>query len=233
MRINVLQHTPNEGPGSIQDWSNKHGHQMYVYHPYQFGILPTAEETDMLVVLGGPMSPNDNLGWIKQERVLISQLLNYHKPIFGACFGAQQIAKTLGYSVKKAQAKEVGWAPVYLKSQQIPDLPPKMIALHWHEEMCEIPNQAELLFSSDLVRNQGFILGGNVLGLQFHFEPKADNVREMVVNDWKYALHQNDWKYALHQNDLKQTPTDILAQPVPAENKTVMYKLLDYIVEDK
>jgi len=76
MRINVLQHTPNEGPGMIQDWSQKHGHEMYIYHPYQFGYLPTAEETDLLVILGGPMSPNDNLSWIKQERDLIKEFID-------------------------------------------------------------------------------------------------------------------------------------------------------------
>ena len=44
MRINVLQHTPNEGPGTIQEWSQDRGHEMYVYHPYQFDNLPTADE---------------------------------------------------------------------------------------------------------------------------------------------------------------------------------------------
>ena len=126
MRINVLQHTPNEGPGTIQEWSQDRGHEMYVYHPYQFGNLPTADETDMLIILGGPMSPNDDLTWIKQERVLIQRLLDAHKPIFGACYGAQQIAKTLGYAVKKAPHKEVGWAPVYLKSDLISDIPQKL-----------------------------------------------------------------------------------------------------------
>lgn len=76
MRINVLQHTPNEGPGTIQEWSQDRGHEMYVYHPYQFGNLPTADETNLLIILGGPMSPNDDLTWIKQERVLIRQLLD-------------------------------------------------------------------------------------------------------------------------------------------------------------
>ena len=221
MRINVLQHTPNEGPGTIEQWAQDYGHEMYIYHPYQFGNLPTAEETDMLVVLGGPMSPNDDLPWIKQERLLIKQLLDQHKPIFGACYGAQQIAKTLGYDVKKAPHKEVGWAPVYLKSNLISDIPEKLTALHWHEEMLEVPKQAELLFSSDLVKNQGFVMD-NVIGLQFHFEPAADNVREIAINDDQYPLDHND---------LHQTSEEIIAHGVPAENKRVMYRLLDYIAE--
>jgi GMP synthase-like glutamine amidotransferase len=222
MRVNVLQHTPNEGPGSIQDWAHVNHHDFYVYHPYQFGNLPTADETDLLVVLGGPMSPNDDLPWIKQERVLIQNLLDQHKPIFGACYGAQQIAKTLGYPVTKAPHKEVGWAPVYRQNDAIPGIPEKLVALHWHEEMFTVPDEAQLIFSSDLVKNQGFLLGDNVIGLQFHFEPLIDNVREMAVNDDGYPLDHND---------LHQTPAEIIAHGVPDENKRVMFKLLDFITK--
>ncbi|MGF2384587.1 type 1 glutamine amidotransferase [Lentilactobacillus otakiensis] len=223
MRINVLQHASDEGPGSTQDWAHSKGHQMYIYHPDQFGHLPTADETDMLVVLGGPMSPNDDLPWIKQERALIKELLNNHTPIFGACFGAQQIAKALGYSVTKGPAKEVGWAPVYRKSDVIPGLPAQLTALHWHEETFEIPDGADLLFSSDNLKNQGFVLNHQVVGLQFHFEPKEDNVREMVVNDSAY----------IQGSVLNQTAEEILARQVPAENKNVMFQILDYISENQ
>lgn len=46
MRINVLQHTPNEGPGAILSWAAAHEHQVFIYHPYQFGQLPMAAETE-------------------------------------------------------------------------------------------------------------------------------------------------------------------------------------------
>ena len=224
MRINVLQHTPNEGPGAIQSWAHDHGHDMYIYHPYQFGNLPTAKETDLLVILGVPMSPNDDDEWIGRERVLIKHLLAAHKPIFGACYGAQQIAKTCGAAIKKAPHKEVGWAPVYLKSPAISHLPQQLTALHWHEEMFDIPAGAQLLFSSDLVQNQGFLLNGNVIGLQFHFEPEADNVREIAINDNHYPADHND---------LHQTATEIIKHGVPAENKGVMYQLLDFITNNQ
>ncbi|AUI72138.1 type 1 glutamine amidotransferase [Companilactobacillus alimentarius] len=221
MRINVLQHTPNEGPGMIQDWSQKHGHEMYIYHPYQFGYLSTAEETDLLVILGGPMSPNDNLSWIKQERDLIKELLNQNKPLFGVCFGAQQITKALGYEVSKAPAKEVGFAPVYRRDAKFLNIPEELNVLHWHEEMFEIPADAQLLFSSDRVENQGFILNHRVVGLQFHLEPKRDNVREIVVNDFPY----------LKGSVLNQTSKEILETRISDDNKQTLYKLLDYIVE--
>ncbi|MCT0486296.1 type 1 glutamine amidotransferase [Weissella paramesenteroides] len=223
MRINILQHTPNEGPGSILDWAQSNGHQTFIYHPYQFGYLPTVDETNLLVILGGPMSPNDDLLWIKQERELIQELLNKDIPMFGACYGAQQIVKTLGYAISKAPAKEVGWGPVYRQSQIIPDIPEELVALHWHEEMFEVPKEAELLFSSDAVKNQGFVMNHRVVGLQFHFEPLADNVREMVINDFPY----------IQGSIFNQTADDILETPVPDINRAIMFKILDFITADK
>lgn len=221
MRINILQHTPNEGPGAILTWAQAHGHETFVYHPYQFGHLPTADQTDVLVLLGGPMSPNDDLPWIIQERELIQTILDQDKPLFGACFGAQQITKTLGYQVSKAPAKEVGWAPVFLQSHVIPELPEQLNVLHWHEEMFEIPAGAALLFSSAAVANQGFVLGHRIVGLQCHLEPQADNVREMVVNDYPY----------LKGSVLGQTAGEILQTPVPPENQSAIFNILDYITE--
>lgn len=68
MKINVLQHTPNEGVGYIGEWAKEMGHDIYIYHPYcNEGVLPRDDETDMLVILGGPMNPDNNIPWIKNE----------------------------------------------------------------------------------------------------------------------------------------------------------------------
>lgn len=220
MRVNVLQHTSNEGPGAIASWAHARGHELYIYHPDQFGILPKADETDLLVILGGPMNPNDPLPWLKKERDLIKELLKEHKPLFGVCLGGQQIAESLGAEVHAAPHKEVGWAPVYRQSDVIPGIPEKIEVLHWHQDMFELPKGAKLLFSSDLVKNQGFLYGDNVLGLQFHFEPLADNLREIAINDSKYPLENND---------LQQTPAEIIVHGVPDANKAILSLLLDYI----
>lgn len=223
MRINIIQHTPNERPGTILDWAHDRNHDVYIYHPYQFGILPKLDETDMLVIMGGPMSVNDDDEWIKKERNLIKELSSRDTPIYGACFGAQQIAKTFGAKITTSPVKEVGWAPVYLKSDKISGISENLIAMHWHGETFEIPSNGELLFSSDKLRNQGFIIGDRIVGLQFHFELATDNVREIVTNDSKYIDGS-----IFHQNK-----EDILSKPVPNENKKVMYSILDYISRGK
>lgn len=222
MRINVLQHTPNEGIGVIGDWAKGDGHDLYIYHPYYYdGVLPSAEETDLLIILGGPMSPNDSLDWISKERELIRELLQVNKPMFGVCYGAQQITKAIGYSVGKSPVKEVGWDKVYLQTNTIPKLPKEIMALHWHEEMFEIPKNAELLFSSEHLTNQGYLLNQNVIGLQFHFEPGPFEVKEIVTNNYAYA----------ENSILKQNPQEIIDFEVPEENKEVMFKLLDFITQ--
>jgi GMP synthase - Glutamine amidotransferase domain len=100
MRINVLQHTPNEGPGSIASWAFSRGHEFFVYHPYFFdGVLPKASETDLLIILGGPMSPNDELPWISKERELIKELLKTNKPFLVL---AMVHNKSLKFSVLKS-----------------------------------------------------------------------------------------------------------------------------------
>lgn len=219
MRMTILQHTPDEGPGMISDWATARGYDIFIYHPAQFGQLPTAEETDFLVLLGGPMSPNDDWPWIRRERALIKAVLARHTPIYGACFGAQQITQVLGYPVTSAPAKEVGWGPITRQSTVIPGLPASLTVLHWHQEMFQIPAEATRLFASDALANQGFVLDRRVVGLQCHLEPAAVNVREMVVNDGAY----------LRDSVLHQTAAEVLAHPVPAANRTALYTILDYM----
>ena len=51
----------------------------------------------------------------------------------------------------KSPVKEVGWDDVYLESEIIPNIPSRLKALHWHEDMFQIPQQAELLFSGTIL----------------------------------------------------------------------------------
>ena len=107
-----------------------------------------------------------------------------------------------------------------IRDSAIAGLPERMDVLHWHQDMFEIPDGAVRLFSSRLVENQGFLWSSRVLGLQFHFEPLEDNLREIVANDGDYAREDND---------LHETPEQILAHGVPERNKAVLYHLLDSI----
>jgi len=225
MRINIVQHTPNENAGFIIDWANQNYHEVYVYHPNSFdGNLPTVEESDLLVLLGGPMSPNDSIGWLETERTLIQAMIVKNKPIFGICLGAQQISKAMGGKVLPAPHKEGGFTKVKLESNVIHFLPKDLEVLHWHQDMFTLPENAELLFSIELNKNQGFVLNGNVVGLQFHVEVGPQNIREIVINDSVYAEENNS---------LMQSSDDILKMNRIDfnQNQQAINGLLNYLME--
>lgn len=161
MRINVLQHTPNEGPGAIADWAHQHGHELYIYHPATMGTkLPKAANTDLLVLLGGPQSVEDHDDWILEERALIANMMEVGKPVLGICFGMQQIGKVMGAQIVKGR-KEAGWGMIERQDEVIPGLPIALTAFHWHQEQCyfELPLFAKLkpsIITSTLLNKQSW-----------------------------------------------------------------------------
>ena len=113
----------------------------------------------------------------------------------------------------------MGWAPVFLESRLISGIPDFLSVLHWHEDMFEIPNNAEILFTGTLLKNQGFIYQ-NIIGLQFHLEPSKDGLFEMVVNDPSYPNENNK---------LMQDSVKILNNDCYSNNKVTLFKILDYL----
>ena len=65
-----------------------------------------------------------------------------------------------------------------------------------------------------------YLLGDHVIGLQFHLEPQADDVREIAINDAAYALDDN----ALHQ-----TAAEIMRVDPPEANRLAIFRMLDFI----
>ena len=137
-----------------------------------------------LVILGGPMSANDPLPWLRQELGLIEQALKAGVPLLGVCLGAQLIAKALGARVYRNQQLEIGWAPVYFTEAGQKDLvfnglESPSTFFHWHGETFDLPAGAQWLAWSDKCKHQAFRFGSNVYGLQFHPEVTAE-----MASDW-------------------------------------------------
>lgn len=225
MRINVLQHTPNEGPGAIADWAHQHGHELYIYHPATMGTkLPKAANTDLLVLLGGPQSVEDHDDWILEERALIANMMEVGKPVLGICFGMQQIGKVMGAQIVKGR-KEAGWGMIERQDEVIPGLPIALTAFHWHQEQCyfELPaiRQIKTLYNNEHTAQQAIMVGDNVVGLQFHLEVLPDDIREIVLNDGNF----------LKDTVYPQYPDELMAYPIPKANIELLYKILDYIVK--
>ncbi|WP_079707952.1 type 1 glutamine amidotransferase [Paraliobacillus ryukyuensis] len=219
MKIDVLQHVPFEGLAAINQWGDERNVDFHIHRIYQNDPLPVADKVDFLLLLGGPMSANDPIAWLKQERQLIQELIEMGKPILGICLGAQQIAKTLGANIYQGQYKEVGWHHIQSTTPIFDFFPKEMVVFHWHGEQFELPKGADRLFESEACRNQGFVYHENVVGLQFHFESTNESVEAILQHDGDYM----DNTTYVQQVDF------IRHYEIPAENKLVLFQLLDHL----
>ena len=59
MHAHYLQHVPFEGLGIIEPWLQAEGYDIASTRFYEPAKLPDWSEVDFLIVMGGPMSVND------------------------------------------------------------------------------------------------------------------------------------------------------------------------------
>ncbi len=61
MKAFILQHVFFEGPGYIVSVLKDLGYQVSLIHLYKNEPFPLIQDIDLLVIMGGPMSVNDEL----------------------------------------------------------------------------------------------------------------------------------------------------------------------------
>ncbi|MCO6434038.1 type 1 glutamine amidotransferase [Nitrosomonas nitrosa] len=148
-----------------------------------------------LVLMGGPMSVNDNLPWIEPLLCLIKQAVASEVPVLGHCLGGQLMSKALGGTVETGLIKELGWGRVTVTDHpvvqewlgEIKEFEP----FHWHGETFSIPVSATRLFSNVYCENQAFASGIH-LGMQCHVEVTEDMIRKWIeVNAEEIAINRS------------------------------------------
>lgn len=192
MSVLILKNAITEGPGTIEDYLCLNRIPYSIIDLANGEAVPDSAEYDTLVVLGGPMSVNDNLLYIRTEEELIRNFIPAGKKVLGICLGAQIMAKAFGEEVYKGPAREIGWLDIELCGEGLRD--PAMQALcgaqvngesnralkvfQWHGETFNIPQGAVKLASSSLCPNQAFRIGSSY-AFQFHIE-----VNRGIIDDW-------------------------------------------------
>jgi len=187
MRAHYFQHVPFEGLGSIEPWLLSNGYDLTGTHFFESADLPDPAAVDLLVVMGGPMSVNDEdrFPWLVLEKQFIREIIVAGKPVLGICLGAQLIANAMGAKVFSNSVKEIGWFPIQSVDSgdgSVFNFPPSAIVFHWHGETFDLPAGAIQLAKSAGCENQAFQLGKRVIGLQFHLETTHCMASEIASN---------------------------------------------------
>jgi GMP synthase (glutamine-hydrolysing) len=149
--------------------------------------LPDVKSFDWLVIMGGPMSANDESAhpWLVAEKKLIGRAIVEQKVVLGICLGAQLIANVLGATVFKNRFPEIGWFPVRLthaaRSSEVFGFLPEIVRVfHWHGETFDLPSGARHIAESEACANQAFVHGSRVIGIQFHPESTRESVQGIL-----------------------------------------------------
>src|ERR1035438_2598388 len=106
MHVLTFKHAPLEGLGSIAAPLQRHkGAQASAWE------VGTPGPPAGLILMGGPMSANDDLPWVPHELAAIREAVLRGIPVLGVCLGSQLIARALGARVYRNAEKEIGCEP--------------------------------------------------------------------------------------------------------------------------
>lgn len=191
MRILVLEHVAEGGPGQFLSFLAEDGHAVTRVRLDLGETPPALDGFDALWVMGGPMDvwQEDEHPWLVAEKALIREAVEARgMPYFGICLGHQLLASALGgevgpgtreIGVFEVQQTEQGAESIFLDA--VPVLAP---AFQWHAaEVKRLPEGARVLATGPACAVQAMSWGPRALGLQFHAEVEADTVARWTAMD--------------------------------------------------
>ena len=234
-RVHVFQHEPHEGPGNIEKWLTSGSDGLTcslsrtLWHEGQ--EPPVMDEVDLLVIMGGSMSVDDEgkHPWLIREKLLIEQAVKKGKRVLGVCLGAQLLACVLGGRVYRNRHREIGWFPVFSTAEArqrdlYRSFPGKFNAFHWHGDTFEVPYGGFRTFYNECTANQGFQFGNRVVAVQFHIESTDSQIRDFVGSSDPGDLKKERFV---------QSGRDILSQnSTVSENYKLLSSLMGKLVAD-
>jgi len=230
MRAHCFQHVPFEDMAAITDWLTANKFEISYTRFYDSPKLPNVNDIDWLIIMGGPMSVNDNkkYPWLVIEKEFINECIVLNKTIIGVCLGSQLVASAIGCAVYPNTTKEIGWYPIKknekVNTELFQNLPEELTVFHWHGETFDLPEEALLIASSEACKNQIYTIYPNVIGFQCHFEANAEWLQGLSdVNEPELAV---PGKYIQTSEEMK-AGLKLYAQPM----HSALFGILDNMLK--
>jgi len=170
----IFRHAIAEGPGYLAMFLEAQGIPWQLVKIDQGEPLPLSiADFSGMVLMGGPMSVNDDLPWIPPLLKLIREAVALDVPVLGHCLGGQLISKALGGAVTRNPVKEIGWSEITVSDDSVArhwfGEIERFNGFHWHGETFSMPEGAIHLLASDYCKNQAYAIGKH-LAFQCHIE---------------------------------------------------------------
>ena len=203
----IFRFVAHEGPGYLGDFLSAQNIEWQLIkmdegEPNPASILAYSG----MVLMGGPMSVNDDLPWIPPLLDLIRETHAHDIPLLGHCLGGQMISKALGGTVTRNPVKEIGWGEVSVSNNEAARYWFGSIetfnSFHWHGETFSLPEGAIHVLSSPYCQNQAWSMGKH-LAFQTHIEMTADMVKKWCEEGME-ELAQSAASPAVQQADIMQ-----------------------------
>ncbi|HXW20611.1 MAG TPA: glutamine amidotransferase [Roseiarcus sp.] len=176
-RILILLHQAHSTPGRIGRLLNEAGAELDIRrHSLDDPLPETLANHAGVVVFGGPMSANDDHGWVLRQLSWLEIPLREKKPLLGICLGAQMMTKTLGARVftYPDQRAEIGYfaiRPCGAAADGLCPAPFPRCVYQWHRDGFDLPAGGRLLAEGgEHFPVQAYCYGESAIALQFHPE---------------------------------------------------------------
>lgn len=215
MRVHFIQHEFFESPGAYLSWAEARGHRISFSRVYKYDPLPVdVDGLDLLIVLGGPQSPDTPLaecGYFdaKAEIALIRRCVEADKAVLGVCLGAQLLGEAFGAKCEHSPEKEIGNFPIRLTSIGAQDpliehMGAVTVTGHWHNDMPGLTPEAEVLAVSGGCPRQMVRYKKGVYGFQCHLEFTRESIGPLLDSEPQLEEESRKFRFVQSPQDMRQ-----------------------------